>query len=277
VDETPEIPEAIPEALTNADEGAWAEAAVGPPPSPATLNTIVRDALFDLGAALGVGLGAVLLGSGVMVVGALIFQGNARWMGDLTTSPWSIAGLLLMTQIPLLYFGLRRRRRNREKQRPIPNLFGGGGLNAIPIGVFAGLGLTVLSALYTGALQRFLGPDSVQNQVEFLQAVLNNKPAVILLVVLIAGLAPMCEELFFRGVIFGTARAAGLEKAGAVISGLLFASVHLSLLLAPFYILFALVMCWLYARTGTLAASIAAHATLNGIACASLLLVGDRV
>jgi membrane protease YdiL (CAAX protease family) len=110
-----------------------------------------------------------------------------------------------------------------------------------------------------------------------LQRVLDNKPAVTLLVLLIAGMAPVCEELFFRGVIFGSARAAGLNNVGVALSAVLFASVHVSLLLAPFYLIFAVVMCWLYARTGTLAAPIAAHATLNSVACAALIFAGNRV
>jgi membrane protease YdiL (CAAX protease family) len=238
---------------------------------------LARDAVFDLGAALGLGLAAILV-TGVAAGVAMFFSGGyPRILSDAAASPWAIAGLLLATQLPLLYFALRRRRRNLEKHRPVAELFGGSGLNAVPIGVFAGLCLTVLSALYTSGVQKLLGPDSVQNQVEFLQNILNNKPAVTLLIALIAGLAPMCEELFFRGVIFGSARAAGLDSVGVAMSAVLFASVHLSLVLAPFYATFAVVMCWLYARTGTLAAPIAAHATLNGVACAALLLAGNRV
>jgi membrane protease YdiL (CAAX protease family) len=86
------------------------------------------------------------------------------------------------------------------------------------------------------------------------------------------------EELFFRGVIFGSAHAVGLSKMGVALSASLFALVHVSLLLAPFYATFAVVTCWLYARTKTLAAPIAAHMTLNGIACLALLFAGgDRV
>ncbi|MEO5925181.1 MAG: CPBP family intramembrane glutamic endopeptidase [Bryobacteraceae bacterium] len=256
------------------------EVAEGPPPpviEPVTARTLTRDAIFDLIASLVVGIGGIMLMGALVGVSLLIAGNRPEQVTDLVTSPWGIAGLLLGTQLPLLFFALRRRRRNRQKQRPMTELFGGAGLNAIPIGIFAGMGLTVLSALYTSGLQRLLGPDSVSNQVEFLQRMLDNKSAVTLLVLLIAVGAPICEELFFRGVIFGAARAAGLTKVGVVLSAVLFATVHFSLLLSPFYATFAIVMCWLYARTGTLAAPMAAHATMNGIACAALLLAGDRV
>jgi membrane protease YdiL (CAAX protease family) len=252
------------------------EVAVLPSPPPATGRSLVRDAILDLLGALGAGAGLILL-SALIIGGGLVFVGlDPQRMAD-NLSPWAIAGLLLATQLPLIYFALRRRRRNREKGRPVMELFSGAGFNAIPIGVFAGLGLTVLSAVYTGFLQRLLGEGAVESQVEFLQRVLDNKPAVTLLVLLIAGMAPVCEELFFRGVIFGSARAAGLNNVGVALSAVLFASVHVSLLLAPFYLIFAVVMCWLYARTGTLAAPIAAHATLNSVACAALIFAGNRV
>jgi len=67
-------------------------------------------------------------------------------------------------------------------------------------------------------------------------------------------------------------RAIGQARAGAAVSAVLFAIVHFSVILAPFYATFALVMCWLLVRTGTLAAPIAAHMTMNGMACVALLL-----
>jgi uncharacterized protein len=77
--------------------------------------------------------------------------------------------------------------------------------------------------------------------------------------------------------MFGSAHAAGLSIVGVGISAVLFATVHLLPLLAPFYAFFGVVMCWLYVRTGTLAAPIAAHMAMNGLACAALLLQGDNL
>ncbi len=284
VDDTPELPEPVRELLRDAQGGTVevesSVAELPPPPpvtDPVTAKDIARDAGLDLLAALFLGLSLIIVAA--VALGAwLMFYG--RGPGELAamfTSPWGIAGLLLATQMPLLFFALRRRRRNREKGRPLLDLFGGTSLHALPIGVFAGLGMTILSGIYTSALQAVLGKGSIENQVEFLEKILGNTPAVALLVLLIAGVAPICEELFFRGVIFGSARAVGLEKAGMWISAALFAAVHLSWLLAPFYATFAIVMCRLYARAGTLAAPMAAHATLNGVACAALFFAGNRV
>jgi membrane protease YdiL (CAAX protease family) len=84
-------------------------------------------------------------------------------------------------------------------------------------------------------------------------------------------LAPICEELFFRGAIFGSGWAAGQTSAGAWISAVLFAIVHLSPILAPFYVFFALVMCWLLRKTRTLLAPMTAHFTMNAIACMAIV------
>jgi membrane protease YdiL (CAAX protease family) len=265
VDEIPELPVIVEELPAE------------PTPPPATAGSLTRDALFDLIAALCTGFGVILVGALAAALLLMLTGGDPRDVMELATSPWGIAAMLLATQLPLLYFALRRRRRNREKQRPLADLFAGGALNTVPIGICAGFGLTLLSAVYSATVQRVFGENSVQNQVEFLQQILDNKLAVALLVFIIAGLAPVCEELFFRGVIFGSARAAGLRNVGVLVSALLFATVHLSPLLFPFYATFGVVMCWLYARTGTLAAPIAAHMTMNGVACAVLLLANNRV
>lgn len=244
--------------------------AVAPPPS-VTARTLVRDAVLDLGAALGIGFGVIL------VVALVVFALVTADLPGIFASPWGIAAMLLATQLPLIYFARRRRRRNREKGRPVAELFAGPALRSIPSGVLAGLGLTLLSAAYSGTLQWLLGEDAVQSQVKFLAEILDNGPAVALLVLIIAVVAPCCEEFFFRGVIFGSGHAAGLTNAGMATSAVLFALVHLSPLLLPFYATFAWVICRLFARTGTLVAPVAAHMTMNGIACAALVFSGGRV
>lgn len=233
---------------------------------PVTAGTLWRDAIVDLVGALGLGIVIVLLIASVVA----ITKGKAA-ASELTGSAWGIAGLLLATEIPLLLLGLRRRRRNRQKNRPVFPWFGPRGGNAILRGIAGGFAIVVLSALYSAVVERLFGEGSVDNRLEFLEQVLNDKAGVALLAVLIAIVAPVCEEVFFRGAIYSPARAAGLNGMGALISALLFSLVHFSLLLAPYYALVALLLCWLYARTGTLTAPIVAHMTLNGVACVALI------
>jgi membrane protease YdiL (CAAX protease family) len=236
---------------------------------PVTVGSLWRDAAVDLVGALCV-MGLIAI---VIVIGVVIAKG-ARNLNESMLTAWGIASLLLATELPLLYLAVRRRRRNQEKQRTTLGLFDGETGKAIPMGIAAGFGMVTLSALYSLGIQRLFGEHALSNQLEFLENILNDRAGVAVIFVLVAVLAPFCEEIFFRGAIFGSARAAGRSTAGAIISALLFALVHASLLLAPFYATFALVMCWLYARTGTLAAPIAAHMTLNGVACAAVVIAG---
>jgi membrane protease YdiL (CAAX protease family) len=278
VDETPQLPEQGAPPVV--ELGAAASEAAPPVEAhgghPVTAKTLWRDAALDLLAALGVGLPLAVLAGIVAAIFAFAKRGTLD-VQSVTQSPWAIAIMLLATQLPFLFFAIRRRKRNREKQRPLMELFAGPAGPAIGQGILVGFSMTVLSIVYGLGLQRVLGDDAVPNQLEFLQGALNQPWIAALLVVIVTVLAPVGEELFFRGVIFGSARAAGFTSVGVLISAVFFSLVHLNLLLTPFYATFAIVMCFLYARTRTLAAPIAAHMTLNGVACLVLLLAGDKV
>ena len=74
--------------------------------------------------------------------------------------------------------------------------------------------------------------------------------------------APLTEELFFRGLVFGGLLRWGFWPA-AVLSGALFSSVHLDLgSLIPFFII-GVVMAWLFWRRGNLWESISFHVCFN--------------
>ena len=239
-----------------------------PPPLPGA-RSVVRDAALDLLAALG-----TMAALGFALVAAAVITGF--WdFGNLQREMLSLPGIVLMllsVQAPLALYGWRRLRRRRAQGRPAPALFAGDSARAIPRGIAAGFLLSLVSGLYSFAIQKVLGEDAIPQQLEFLEQLRDDRGALVMLALIIAGVAPVCEEFFFRGVIFGSARAIGQARAGAAVSAVLFAIVHFSVILAPFYATFALVMCWLLVRTGTLAAPIAAHMTMNGMACVALLL-----
>jgi CAAX protease family protein len=97
------------------------------------------------------------------------------------------------------------------------------------------------------------------------------------LLVLSAGLtcviAPICEELLFRGYIFTALRGWRGTWPAAVITGLAFGGVHAgsapALDLAPLAML-GLGLCLLYRYTGSLYPCIAAHSLNNSVAFAAL-------
>ncbi len=81
--------------------------------------------------------------------------------------------------------------------------------------------------------------------------------------------APICEEIFFRGLLFGGLRKRVPFIGAALISGLFFGAIHLATgnVAATVQLSFlGVVLAWLYERTGSLWAPIALHGVNNAIA-----------
>lgn len=95
---------------------------------------------------------------------------------------------------------------------------------------------------------------------------------------------PLTEEVFFRGLLYGSLKKGLPVIAAAIITSLLFAAGHLaeSAGSGPLYIaaidtfVLSLVLVYLREKTGGLWASIGLHAIKNGIAFVSLFLVHAR-
>ena len=87
--------------------------------------------------------------------------------------------------------------------------------------------------------------------------------------------APVCEELTFRGYVQTTV---GLRRPPAVaiaVAALLFALLHLDPVRFPALVFLGALFGWLAWRSGSIWPSVAAHATNNGIAAAVLLFGGE--
>jgi membrane protease YdiL (CAAX protease family) len=98
--------------------------------------------------------------------------------------------------------------------------------------------------------------------------------AVILMAVIVA---PLGEEIIFRGYFYGVIRRFGGRIPALLISSLLFAAIHAHIPSIPGLFLLAMILCLLYERTGSLWAPIALHATFNASSIAALLLWPDKV
>ena len=116
-------------------------------------------------------------------------------------------------------------------------------------------------------------------------------PAIICVVVI---LGPAVEELVFRGAIFnGLYRLGGLVSAelggsellrrnvrgisfalSALLSSAVFALLHLEPVLLPALLILAVILCALFAHTGSLLPTFVAHATFNSLAVLVIILGG---
>jgi hypothetical protein len=138
--------------------------------------------------------------------------------------------------------------------------------------VLAVIGYYVVTAVY-GVLFRLHGKDKLPSEL----GVTHSTAALIGAAVFVCVVAPICEELFFRGFVFGALRRLPIRVAGrdlgvwvaAVITGILFGAVHLSS--APIQYLIPLgflgfVLCIVRWRTASLYPCIALHSANNALA-----------
>ncbi|HEY7478221.1 MAG TPA: CPBP family intramembrane glutamic endopeptidase [Actinomycetota bacterium] len=100
----------------------------------------------------------------------------------------------------------------------------------------------------------------------------------VLAVVLAVLVAPVTEELFYRGVLFRSVRDRHGFWPGALVSALLFGLVHFVpapwqdfVLLQSIMVFTGLALAWVYERRGTIVASIAAHMVFNIIGITFIL------
>jgi membrane protease YdiL (CAAX protease family) len=87
----------------------------------------------------------------------------------------------------------------------------------------------------------------------------------LLLALAVVALAPLCEELFFRGLLFRGLRGYWALTPSLLVSGLLFGLFHFNLgVLLPFTLI-GIVFAWSNEQSGSIYTSIAAHGAVNSL------------
>lgn len=146
-------------------------------------------------------------------------------------------------------------------------LVGEGAGRQLAVGFGSGIALFALTvfvvapALY-GLLSLIAGDAVVPPR----QEVLPEGPStlhVVLAGVVVVLAAPIGEEIFFRGLLFGGLRRTMPFWAAALVSSVIFAVVHVYVLLMPLLFLVGFGLAFIYERADSLFASIAAHAAFN--------------
>ncbi len=195
----------------------------------------------------------------------------ALLMGEGELTFLGAAVLLISTQAAMLLVSwfLVFRPRALEALPSLPGRDPAGALRAgFGWGIPAWLGATLASAAVVWALEA-VGFDAEPQAAE--QAIAVVDPWLVVVAVVI--LAPIAEEIFFRGVVFNAWLREGGRRWAFLGSSALFALIHLSVVaLVPIFLL-GLALAWVYQRTGNLLAPIAMHMTVNGISVALALLV----
>jgi uncharacterized protein len=146
------------------------------------------------------------------------------------------------------------------------------------LGVVFGVGGFIgVNLLIAGLLQVF-GPVDPPEQ-QLLSDVTAGGVTTLLAVIAAVVMAPLVEEVVFRGVLFqGMKRRVGLWPA-AVVSSLLFAVVHVEVqqpIYSSGFVLLGILFAWTMHRFGSLVVPLVAHATFNATSV-GLTLLGARV
>jgi membrane protease YdiL (CAAX protease family) len=209
---------------------------------------------------------AIIAGFGMTLVGALVVAIVAATFGASIShpSPGVNIGLTLFQNIALIGSALIF---STLAGRPRADDFG---LRRPPLPLAIGLllaiwvGFYVISAIWMTAL----GLDEHQTLPDELGAH-DSALNLALVVVLITVIAPLGEELFFRGFFFGALRNWKGWLPAAIITGIVFGAIHIGSAPIGFTVplaFFGFGLCLLYQRTGSLYPCIALHALNNSVA-----------
>ncbi len=215
----------------------------------------------------------VLIAAGAMLTGTIIvaiFDPQLDSPAARNAAQLAVALSLIGTALGFAFFDARGK---------LKQAFGELGLG--PRVALGALGLAVLAwvayIVMAGILTPLLQPD----QKDVTRELGTNKDelgSVAVAAFLIVIAAPLSEELFFRGFMFGGLRRSMSIWPAAVISAVVWGSLHLgagNIGVAVQLAVFGVILAWLYERSGTLWAPVFAHVINNTIAF--VLLVTDTV
>lgn len=188
--------------------------------------------------------GRLTLG-GTLVLVTAVQVGMLIVVGGLVTLPRALAGLRLAP----------------------PGGAWSGVLIGLGLAIPAWIGATLISALVALVLQALgLAPGP-----ELVDEVVNRGDPTALLIGFVV-VAPIAEELFFRGVVFNAWERERGTRVAVYGSALLFAAIHGAVPFVPVFFL-GVVLAHLYRVTRSLPATMAVHAGFNAISLGLVLLV----
>jgi len=143
----------------------------------------------------------------------------------------------------------------------------------VPLGLVAGLvtQFVAIPLLYL-PIFHLIGDRDLSESARELTDKATDVIGVVLLVLIVVVLAPIIEELFFRGLLMRSLERRWGRWWALAIQALVFGAVHLEPLQLPALVLFGLVAGWLAQRSARLGPAIWAHVAFNAGATVTLLL-----
>jgi hypothetical protein len=87
--------------------------------------------------------------------------------------------------------------------------------------------------------------------------------------------APLAEEIVFRGILYPTIKQAGFPRTAWWVTSLFFGAIHLNWVAFVPLTVFSLLLIYIYEKTGSLWASITAHSLFNFTSFAMLMVTAS--
>lgn len=210
-----------------------------------SLTTIIKLVLYYF--AYQLGFSAVAMGISHLIAP----------MDMITMTSLAMVASTVVMSWHLIHFGYVRLACDRYKEVSLPVL----GISVV----------FIFAAMYV--LNLLIEQAGIPNTMEETFLAMSRNPFGILSIAL---LAPILEELLFRGAIQGQLQASGMRPWTAIlVSSLIFGVVHMNPAQIPFAFLLGMMFGWLYYRTGSLLPGIIGHVLNNSVATANMLLYGD--
>jgi membrane protease YdiL (CAAX protease family) len=215
--------------------------------------------------------GALFLGMWVQQLSAVASAGTSIWRVVVASLSFQGAGLILIARFL------------REHQIGWTPAFGFSEQRgkAVLLGVLVALiflpvgwGLQQACAFVMTHLPRFQMEPEEQLPIRVLRVSLS-WPGRITLGAAAILLAPVAEEILFRGILYPAVKQAGFPRIALWGAALLFAAVHANLVTFVPLTVLALVLTALYERTNNLLAPIMAHALFNALNFVTLFLIQE--
>jgi membrane protease YdiL (CAAX protease family) len=191
-----------------------------------------------------------------LAVGLAIFYGGKYILPDITVSDASVLGIgTLVTSALVLVWAVRRTGLPRREALPFA---------AVPVRLYAPLaigmvGLGIVNTELLNLVNAVLPMPGAL--IRMFQSMSSGGLATVLAFILIA---PLMEELLFRGIILGGFLRRYRPGTAVVVSAVLFGLVHLNPYQFVSALITGLLLGWLFLRTGSLWPCFVGHALYNG-------------
>jgi membrane protease YdiL (CAAX protease family) len=248
------------------------EPAAFPPPVPARPR--IRWGLPDVGVAWVVGLVAALVVSSIVAAAAGV--DTSRVSDDVGVLLASVVGQAIGVIGTLELVARRKGRGSLRADFGLVARLPGGRLTTAALWLLAGVALQLAILPFLQIVVNVHGKAETQDVVEqFKQA---RGPALVLFAVIVVTVAPVAEELLFRGALLRALQRRMTPAWAVFVSALAFAAVHPllspsigSVIAIPGLFALGLLSAALAIRTGNLSASILLHAGFNLLTAVSVL------